>query len=183
MGFSLLIIIYSSHSGVKFLSNHVRFKWSKVAKTYYLQSLKETVVYISDNSVKWDRKHVRSIWFFIYNYLYCPQLVQYRFELRQGHSEIEVLARSDISSRGFSFQKRVLYHLKNENVRNQEVWLKSLCDSRRTMGLGLLCILCVTLFNAVWSSSVISSGLYADPSKAGKIFNKSLRFFFLNNFI
>lgn len=124
MGFSLLIIIYSSHSGVKFLSNHVRFKWSKVAKTYYLQSLKETVVYISDNSVKWDRKHVRSIWFFIYNYLYCPQLVQYRFELRQGHSEIEVLARSDISSRGFSFQKRVLYHLKNENVRNQEVWLK-----------------------------------------------------------
>lgn len=34
------------------------------------------------------------------------------------------------------------------------------------MGLGLLCILCVTLFNAVWSSSVISSGLYADPSKA-----------------
>lgn len=53
-----------------------------------------------------------------------------------------------------------------------------MCDSRRTMGLGFLCILCVTLFNAVWSSSVISSGLYADPSKAGKIFKTYWDIFF-----
>lgn len=153
MGFSLLIIIYSSHSGVKFLSNHVRFKWSKVAKTYYLQSLKETVVYISDNSVKWDRKHVCSIWFFIYNYLYCPQLVQYRFELRQGHSEIEVLARSDISSRGFSFQKRVLYHLKKWKCQKSGGLIKRVCVTLEEQWVSASCV------SFVWPCSMLCGHL------------------------
>lgn len=38
------------------------------------------------------------------------------------------------------------------------------------MHLGPCCFVCVVLFGFSWSSDVVTSGLYADPSKAGNEF-------------